>query len=173
MSFEKRVVLITGASSGIGADAARVARHLGKQGANLAIVGRNEQRLNQVAEQIKNAGSSAPLVIVSDVTKDTERIVSETISHFGKLNVLANNAGIALRDNICELKMSDKLCIPHLEKTKGNVVNVSSIAGLKSVPQNCSYGITKAALDQFTKSCALDLASKGIWVNSINSAVIR
>lgn len=186
MSFEDKVVLITGASSGIGAHAAQ---HLAKLGAKMSIVGRNEKRLNDVAEQIKNAGLSAPLVIVADVTKDAERIVTNTIKHHGKLDILVNNAGIVTQDNISNHKMSEfdgifdtnvrsiitltKLCVPHLEKTKGNVVNVSSVAGLKAIPNVLSYCMSKAALDQFTKCAALELAAKGIRVNSINPAAIR
>lgn len=186
MSFEEKIVLITGGSSGIGAAAAR---HLSKLGAKVAIVGRNEKRLNDVAEEIKNAGSPAPLAIVADVTKDAERIVDETIKHFGKLDVLVNNAGVVAQDSVTSIDMSDfdrifdtnvrsviiltKLCVPHLAKTKGNIVNVSSIAGLKAVKNVLTYCMSKAALDQFTKCSALDLASKSIRVNSINPAVIR
>lgn len=181
MRFDGKVVLITGASSGIGAD---VARFMAKLGAKVSIVGRNEQRLNAVAEQIIKSNSPTPLPIVADVTKDTERIVNETIKHFRKLDILINNAGVAIKDNIVNVKMSEfdrifdtnvrsviqltKLCVPHLEKTNGNVVNVSSTGGLKSFRNLLSYCISKAALDQFTKCSALDLASKKIRVNSIN-----
>lgn len=186
MNFDGKVVLITGASSGIGADAAR---YLAKYGAKVAIVGRNTSRLTEVVEQIKSSGSSAPLAIVADVTKDAERIVNETINHFGKLDVLVNNVGIWMEDNIAELQMSDfdrvfdintrsviyltKLCVPHLEKTRGNIVTVSSVSALKPVPNWLSYGMSKAALDQFTKISALDLAPRGIRVNSVNPAAIR
>lgn len=186
MNFDGKVVLVTGASSGIGADAAR---QFAKLGANVAIVGRNEERLNEVAEQIKQSGAAASLSIVADVTKDSERIVNETIKHFGKLNVLVNNAGIAGQDSVDVANLSEfdrildtnvrsvitltKLCVPHLEKTKGNVVNVSSVAGLKPIPSVMSYCMSKAALDQFTKCSALDLAPKGIRVNSVNPAMIR
>lgn len=181
MAFNDKVVLVTGASSGIGADAAR---HLAKLGAKVAIVGRNEKRLNTVAEEIKNLGLVTPLAIVADVTEDAERIVDETIEQFGKLDVLINNAGIVIQDNVVQVNISEfdrifdtnvrsaikltKLCVPHLEKTKGNVVNVSSVAGLKAFQNIMSYCISKAALDQFTKCTALDLAPKGIRVNSIN-----
>lgn len=84
MSFEGKVVIVTGASSGIGADAAR---HLAKLGAKVSIVGRNEQRLNEVADQIKAAGSPDPLVVAADVTIDAERIIDETVLHFGSLDV--------------------------------------------------------------------------------------
>lgn len=174
MSFDGKVVLVTGASSGIGADAAR---HLTSLGAKVSIVGRNEKRLNEVADEIKSSGSIAPLKIVADVTKDAERIVAETINHFGQLDILVNNAGIVTQDNVDNIKMSEfdrifdtnvrsvitltKLCVPHLEKTKGNIVNVSSVAGLKPVQNVLTYCMSKAALDQFTKCSALDLAMKG------------
>lgn len=185
MSFEGKTILITGASSGIGADAAK---HLAKLGAKVAIVGRNEQHLNQVAEEIKIAGSQAPLSIIADVTKDSDRIVDETIEHFGKLDVLVNNAGIGIHDNVTEANLSEfdrvfdtnirsiikltKLCIPHLEKTKGNIVNISSVAGIRVFPNFMTYCMSKAALDQFTKCSALDLAPN-IRVNSVNPAAIR
>lgn len=65
------------------------------------------------------------------------------------------------------------LAVPHLERSKGNILNISSVAGLRPTPNGMSYSISKAGLDQFTKCCALDLASKGIRVNSINAAVVR
>lgn len=163
-----------GGSSGIGAD---VARHLAQLGAEVAIVGRNEQNLNKVAEDINNSDSPTPLTIVADVTTDAERIVNETIEHFDQLDVLINSAGIAVQDNTNTLSITQfdrvfdvnvrsvitltKLCIPYLEKTKGCIVNVSSISGLKAVPNLTSFGISKAALDAFTKSASMDLASKG------------
>ncbi|XP_031638461.1 uncharacterized protein LOC116350700 [Contarinia nasturtii] len=186
MSFSGKVVLITGASSGIGADAAR---HLASKGASVSIVGRNEKRLNAVAEEIIKAGHPTPLAIVADVTKDVERIVDETIKKFGKLDVLVNNAGIVAQDNVVDIELSgfdrifntnlksvimlSKLCVPHLEKTRGNIVNVSSVAGLKCIQNVLSYSMSKAALDQFTKCSALDLAPKHIRVNSINPAAIE
>lgn len=186
MSFDGKVILITGASSGIGADAAR---HLAKLGAKVSIVGRNEKRLSDVAEEIRQSSAMTPLIIAADVTKDTKRIVDETINHFGKLDVLINNAGFSIKDNVANADLTEfnrvfatnvcavinltKLCVPHLEKSKGNVVNVSSFAGLKPIPNTMTYCMSKAALDQLTKCSALDLAPKGIRVNSINPAVVR
>jgi len=187
MSFTGKVIIVTGASSGIGADAAR---HLAKLGGQLSIVGRNKDLLNGVADEIKKSGSSVPpLVIAADVTKDAELIINQTLKHFGKLDVLINNAGIYQSDsaNNFDVTLFDKilntnlravtiltsLAVPHLEKTKGNIVNVSSVAGIKSLPSTLSYCISKAALDQFTKCVALDLAPKGIRVNSVNPAMIR
>lgn len=187
MSFADKVVLITGASSGIGAGAAR---HLASLGARVAIVGRNATRLNAVADEIRAAKSPAPLVIVADVNTDAERIVNETIKQFGKLNVLVNNAGIlsprsaieslnmeefdqTMNTNLRSVVVLTKLSVPHLEKTKGNVVNISSIAALRPRVNATTYCVSKAALDQFTKCAALELAAKGIRVNSVNPAMIK
>lgn len=185
-TFLNKVVIVTGASSGIGRDAAI---HLAKLGANAVLVGRNEERLNEVKEQIIANGSTKPLVLIADVTKDSEKIITETVEHFGKINILINNAGMMTEESIESITMEifDKMidtnlrsailltqkAIPFLEQTKGNILNVSSTAGLKAVPNLLSYCISKAGLDQFTKCAALDLAPKGIRVNAINPAAIR
>lgn len=180
------LVIILGASSGIGADAAR---HLAELGANVAIVGRNVERLYAVSNQIIAAGSPKPLSIPADVTTEAERIISETVKHFGHLDILVNNAGIIGEDSVINFDVNDmdrilntnlrsvviltNLAVPHLEKTKGNIINVSSIAGLKAFDRFTSYCISKAALDQFTKCSAIALASKGIRVNAINPGTVR
>lgn len=181
MSFCGKVVLITGASSGIGAD---VARHLAKLGASVSIVGRNQKRLNEVAEQIIQAGSPKPLPIVADVTQDANRIIDETVKRFGQIDVLVNNAGVFRADSVVEFNANEydklmdinlksaiiltNLAVPHLEKTQGNVINVSSDSGITAYGTYMSYCISKAGLDQFTKCAAIGLAPKKIRVNSIN-----
>lgn len=172
-------------NTGIGADAAR---HFAKLGASVSIVGRNENRLNTVAEEIRSE-NGVVLAIVADVNKDANRIIDETIQRFGKLDVLVNNAGIvepqsALIDidldsmdriwstNVRSVVQLTKLAVPHLERTRGNVVNVSSIAALRPFAGVISYCMSKAALDQFTKCAALELAPKGIRMNSVNPGII-
>lgn len=158
---------------------------MAKLGANVAIVGRNANRLHEVSDQIIKAGSSKPLPIVADITNDSERIINETIKHFGRLDILVNNAGILCADSVVTFDVNEfdrilntnlrsaiiltHLAVPHLEKTKGNVINVSSIGGCMFT----SYCVSKAGLDQFTKCAAIGLASKGIRVNAINPATIR
>lgn len=186
MSFNGKVVLVTGASSGIGAD---VAHHFAtKLGAKVAIVGRNENRLNAAADEIKKCGGSAPLVITADVTKDASRIIDETIEEFGRLDVLINNAGygdctpileadIEIFDRLMETNVRSaiiltKLATPYLEKTNGNVINVSSIAGIIPYKEHF-YSISKAALNQFTKVMANELGPRGIRINAINPGFIK
>lgn len=186
MPFIGKVILITGASSGIGA---ACAKYFAKKGALLALVGRNEEKFGKVVEKMRECGVELePLVILADVTTDAERIINETIDKYGHLDILINNAGFSIYGTIDSLKMEDydammatnaravvqltQFAIPHLVETKGNVVNVSSIAGLIPVPAFIAYSMAKAALDQFTKCLAMDLAKKNVRVNSINPGFI-
>lgn len=186
MTFSGKVVLITGASSGIGADAAI---EFSKQGAKVALVGRNEVRLNAVVEKIKNNGSPTPIAIIADVSKEASHIIDQTIQQFGQIDVLVNNAGIVGADSASTINLEQfdnifatnirgvveltKLAVPHLEKTKGNVINVSSIVGLTCAKGAVSYAMSKAALDMYTKCASLELAPKGIRVNAINPGMIK
>lgn len=151
-------------------------------------MGRNEKRLNEVVQEIQKAGNKAH-GIVADVTKDAERIIEETIKYYGQLDVLVNNAGIFSMNNAAEIQIDEfdrifntnvrsvvaltKLAVPHLEKTKGNIVNVSSLLGLRASSNYLAYCMSKSALDQFTKCAALDLASRGIRVNALNPGLIK
>ncbi|CAD7082587.1 unnamed protein product [Hermetia illucens] len=185
MNFAGKVVLITGASSGIGAAAAL---HFAKLGASLSLSGRKLENLNKVAEECGSAGQK-PIVVVGDVTneKDNERILGETISKFGKLDVLVNNAGIlesgtientsmeqfdrVMNTNIRSIYHLTMLAVPHLIKTKGAIVNVSSVNGIRSFPGVLAYNISKASVDQFTRCVALELAAKGVRCNAVNPGV--
>ncbi|KAK6617697.1 hypothetical protein RUM44_005285 [Polyplax serrata] len=187
MKFDGKVVLITGASSGIGA---ATAVHFASQGALLSLTGRNQSNLLKVADECKMTGKKDVLTIASDVTNesDVKRIIDETIRNYGKLDVLVNNAGIlesgtientsldqydrVFNTNVRSIYHLTMLAVPYLIKTKGNIVNVSSVAGTKSFPGVLSYCMSKAAVDQFTTCVALELASQGVRVNSVNPGVI-
>ncbi|XP_055308977.1 uncharacterized oxidoreductase TM_0325-like, partial [Sitodiplosis mosellana] len=155
---------------------AHAAEHLAQKGGSIALVGRNTERLNEVGDRIKNAGAPTPLLIVAEVSSEAERLITETIKHFGKLDILINNAGILSRDTIETVDLDEyerimktnvtsviklsKLAVPYLEKTKGNILNVSSSAGLRVKTNLFSYCISKYACNAITKSTALDLAPK-------------
>ncbi|XP_018562414.1 uncharacterized protein LOC108904377 [Anoplophora glabripennis] len=185
MQFTGKVVLITGASSGIGAATAKIFATLG---ANLALTGRNVERLKEVAAECSE--KNTPLLLTGELTneKDTKDILDKTIEHFGKLDVLVNNAGTletgsieatnleqydrVMNTNVRSIYQLTTLAVPHLIKTKGNVVNVSSVNGIRAFPGVLAYCVSKAAVDQFTRCAALDLAPKQVRVNSVNPGVV-
>ncbi|CAO1368917.1 unnamed protein product [Diamesa serratosioi] len=183
MDFTDKVVIITGASSGIGAGAAE---YLSSLGASVVLTGRNEDNLKETAKKCKGS----PLLIVADINVEADRvnIINKTIAKFGKLNVLVNNAGLGesagivtttmeqydqvMNTNVRSVFHLTQLSIPYLIKTQGNIVNVSSVAGPRSFPNLLAYCMSKAALDQFTKCVALELAPDNVRVNSINPGLI-
>lgn len=185
--FSGKVVLITGASSGIGA---ATAVHFADHGASLALTGRNARNLEKVAQQCEENDGVKTVTIVADLTveDDIKNIVEQTINTFGKLDILINNAGIFKTGSLEESSAEDfdaiystnirsvyiltKLVVPYLEKTKGNIVNVSSLAGLRPLPGLLAYCMSKAALNQFTKCIAMELAPKQIRVNCVNPGII-
>lgn len=184
MSLKNKVAIITGGSSGIGAKTAIL---FAKEGAKIAIVGRNATKLASVSAECEKFGSK-PLILNVDVSKDDEAktIVSKTITHFGRLDILINNAGISssmngiqdpnLMDafdriisvNLRSVFLITQLAMPELKKTKGNIVNISSIFGLSPVTQMLAYATSKAGLTHFTKCLALEVANDGVRVNSVN-----
>lgn len=186
MNFNGKIVLVTGAASGIGED---VSINFAKLGAKVALVDVNEAGLQTVINKINANGSSAALIIVADVVRDAPEIIERTIQHFGQLDVLINNAGIARLDTVSSLDLNTfdqifatncravmqltQLAISHLERTKGNIVNLSSISGFRPMPSLMSYGVSKAALNMFTRCASLELAPRGIRVNAVNPAVVR
>lgn len=184
MSFANKVVLITGASSGIGA---ATAIHFSTLNAKLVLVGRNVENLKKVSTQCTQSDN---FVVTADVTKedDVKEIIEATIGRFGRLDVLINNAGIieaagiedtsleqydrVFNTNVRSLYQLTNLAVPYLIESKGNIVNVSSVAGIRASPGLLSYCMSKSAVDQFTRCVALDLAPKQVRVNSVNPGVI-
>ena len=185
MSLVGKVILVTGASSGIGA---ATAVFLSKLGAQLSLTGRNVENLQKVCNDCDK--SAATFLTPGDLTKeaDIEKIVKNTVDHYGKIDVLINNAGIIetgtienttlaqydrlMNSNVRSIYYLTMLAVPHLVKTKGNIVNISSVNGIRSFPGVLAYNVSKAAVDQFTRCVALELAPKGVRVNCINPGVI-
>src|SRR5258708_1016395 len=180
--------MVTGASSGIGrATAIRLAR----EGAAVAWVARRADRLQEVAAQIRSETSREALPIVADVASEgaAERAVASTVEQLGGLHILVNAAGILVTGSIENTSTTawDKtmnvnlravfhlmsLAIPHLIAVGGNIVNVSSVVGLRAFPGILAYCVSKAALDQLTRCAALELAPKGVRVNAVNPGVVE
>ncbi len=177
-------VLVTGASSGIGRAAAELFLNMD---ATVTLVSRRES----VLEKVVNATTSGEaFVIGADLSdeKQTAACVSQATELMGGLDVLINAAGILKSGNIeaTSIQLWDemlninvrsvfhlmKLAVPHLEKSQGNIVNVSSVTGLRSFPNVLAYCVSKAAVDQLTRCAALELAPKGIRVNAVNPGVV-
>ena len=184
-NFTGKVALITGASSGIGAATAKL---FSKLGATLALSGRNVENLEKVAKECE--GQKQPLLIKADLgtEEDTRLLMEKTVSELGRIDILINNAGVLEMGTIENTSLSQydhvmnvnlravyhltMLAVPHLIETKGNIVNVSSVNGIRSFPGVLAYNISKAGLDQFTRCVALELAPKGVRVNAVNPGVI-
>ena len=178
-------VIVTGASSGIGRATAE--RYLA-DGASVALVGRREIALRDVASQGASAGKA--FVIAADLSdeKQADRCMTRAVEMMGGLDVLINAAGILksgriedttldLWDEMMGINLRSvfhlmKLAVPHLERSRGNIVNVSSVTGPRSFPGVLAYCVSKAAVDQLTRCAALELAAKGIRVNEVNPGVV-
>ena len=184
--FEGKVALVTGTTSGIGkATAVRLA----SEGAKVAVTARREEKLNELVLEIEGAGGSA-YAISGDLTSasDRKRLVDETVARYEALDILVNAAGIIAFGTIEDTSLEDwqkmfdinvvsvfhlmQLALPHIIPRKGNIVNVSSVNGIRSFPGVLAYNSSKSALDQLTRCSALELASKGIRVNNVNPGVV-
>ncbi len=176
--MKDKVAIITGASSGIGLECAK---YFSKKGMKLALAARSLDKLNKVVEEIKASGGEA-IAIPTDVTvvKDCERMVDETLKAFGRIDVLVNNAGISMRDlfidteievfqrlietNLMSAIYCTKFALPHLLKTKGSVVGVSSIAGYHGLPGRTAYSASKYGLQGFLDALRSENRETGLHV---------
>lgn len=182
----ERVVMVTGATSGIGR--ATVSR-FAQSSATVICVGRNRSALAEVENEIKAAGANG-LAVAADVTIDDEitRAFEEVVTTVGRLDVLVNAAGhisngtientsleawdAMMNVNLRSVFRLMQLAAPHLTRTRGNIVNVSSVTGLRSFPGVLAYCVSKAGLDQLTRCAALELAPRGVRVNAVNPGVV-
>ena len=180
-----KVALITGASSGIGK---AVAYSFAKEKANLMLVARNKQTLQEVANTARKNGTTIE-ICPTDITDEEQVIqcIDTTIKIFGGIDILVNSAGIIANGTIENTTLADwdymmninlrsiflliQLALPSLIERKGNIVNVSSVTGLRAFPGILAYCVSKAGLDQFTRCIALELASKSVRVNAVNPGV--
>lgn len=184
--FEGKVAFVTGATSGIG-QACAIA--FANAGARVTCVGRNEDALADVARKIGEIGAEA-LTVQADLSaeQEAERATSHAVKMFGGIDVLVNAAGHISSGTIenTSLQAWDEMmnvnvrapfqliqkALPSLIERRGNIVNVSSVTGLRSFPGVLAYCVSKSALDQLTRCASLELAAKGVRVNAVNPGVV-
>ena len=181
--FKDKVAIITGGSGGIGLAAARL---LASKGAKVLITGRRTGVLDEIAASHPN---------IEGFTADAAdpeaaaRTVAAAIERWGRLDIVVNNAGSgtiqplatvnaqAISDifavNVAGPTLLAAAALPHLEKTKGTIINISSTFGSKAAPELSLYSASKAAVEQLTRCWSLELAPKGIRVNAIASGPVE
>lgn len=185
MDLEQRVALVTGSTSGIGAE---IARRLGEAGIRVVVTGRDRDRGHEVVGEITGAGGEAHFIAhdLEDVD-GSSRLVEETVEAFGRIDILVNNGGTlmatptsevdaetfdwAFRLNVRSAFLLTGVAAPRMvEQGWGRVINMSSISGQRGQlgrPGLALYGATKAALEQLTRSWAAEFGPYGVAVNCI------
>src|SRR5262245_13362757 len=185
--FRDKAVLVTGASSGIGEE---LSRQLGLMGARLTLAARRKDRLEAVAEKIVAEGKPRPAVLECDVTRDgdLDRAVAESVGVFGKLDIAIANAGFGVIGPMKKLSVQDYrrqfetnvfgvlrtiyAALPEIEKTKGNIVIIGSVAGWVSTPGTAPYAMSKFALRALANAITPELQHCGVKVTLISPGFV-
>lgn len=180
--FDKKTALVTGAAAGIGK---ATAERLATEGANLFLADINLAGVEQVATAIAAQHGVNAVASVFDAAdpESCKRVVADTVAQFGQLDVVCNIAGIQKWDHFAQITDAtwnrmlainlnsvffiSRAAIPYLEKTKGNIVNMASAAGLIGIAYNAPYCAAKAAVIGLTKSIAVEYAARGVRCNAI------
>lgn len=186
MRLYGKVAIVTGGTSGIGEG---ICKAFAAEGAKVAVAGRNEERGCRIEKEIREKGGEAEF-FRTDVTKEEEivKLIDSALAKWGKLDVLVNNAGIGFSGPLSETSVETwekvfgtnaravflgiKHGIPELLKTQGSLITVSSMGGIKPLPQHYAYSPSKAAATMVTKVAALEYASKGVRCNVICPGVV-
>lgn len=182
--FTNKVFIVTGASSGIGKATALMAI---ERGAKVTFVARRESELKSICSKLSVDFFE---IIPADLNKEEDRrcIVDRTIKRFSRIDVLVNAAGIigggTIENTTLEFwdKMMDinlrslfrltQLALPSIIERKGNIVNVSSVTGVRAFPNVLAYCVSKAGVDQLTHCAALELGPKGVRINAVDPGVV-
>ena len=176
--MKNKVVVITGASSGIGKACAFA---FGKAGCRVVINGRDAERLNQAAAELKAANIEC-LAVPGDVSKeaDVKELIEQTVARFERIDILINNAGISMRAlfedvdlevikrvmdiNFYGTVYATKYALPYILKTKGSIIGISSVAGYRGLPARTGYSASKFAMQGFLEALRTELLPKGVHV---------
>jgi meso-butanediol dehydrogenase/(S,S)-butanediol dehydrogenase/diacetyl reductase len=185
MRLKNKTAIITGGGTGIGLACARL---FTQEGARVAIFGRRQDRLDQAQNEI----GDTVLTVQGDITqeKDTARLVETTVKKLGKVDILINNAGIfgggpihemedAVWDETFDINMrgvfqlTRKVLPQMITQGSGSIIHISSVLGMRAIPGAVAYNATKGALNQFSRSIAVEYGAQGIRSNAICPGMIE
>lgn len=176
--FTGKVVVITGASSGIGE---AIAREFALNGSKVVLAARSEQNLSRITSELLALGCEA-IFVKTDVSieADCRNLIEKTVERFGTVNILINNAGISMRASFADVDLSvlhrlmdvnfwgtvycTKYALPHLVREKGSLVGVSSIAGFHGLPGRTGYSASKFAIHGFLETIRIENLKNGLHV---------
>lgn len=179
MDFKSKVVIITGASSGIGK---ACAEEFAKRGAHLVLAARQYVTLCEITAELEKKYGVKAIAVQADVSKeeDCEQLVKQAVATFGGVDVLINNAGLSMRALFNDVDLSvlknlmdvnfwgtvycTKHALSEILKTKGSIIGVSSIAGYRGLPGRTGYSASKFAMNGFMESLRTELLKTGVHV---------
>jgi len=176
--FKDKVVIVTGASSGIGE---ATARQFAINGSKVMLAARSEEKLSKIVKELRSHGFEASYVKTDvSIESDCKNLVERTVERYGTVNILVNNAGISMRARFDEVKLEvlhrlmnvnfwgtvycTKYALPYLVASKGNLIGVSSIAGFHGLPGRTGYSASKFAIHGFLETIRIENLKKGLHV---------
>lgn len=178
--IKNKVVVITGASSGIGLACARA---FYDKGAKVVLAARSEEQINELAEELnKDSDTLRALAVRTDVSleNDCKNLIEKTVEVFGGVDILLNNAGVSMRANFAKLDLDvlrrlmdvnfwgavycTKYAYPYIIESKGSIIGISSVAGVHGMPCRTGYSASKYALEGFLGTIRVELLKKGVHV---------
>jgi dehydrogenase/reductase SDR family protein 7B len=178
MLLKDKVVIITGATSGIGLSCAE---KCAMEGAKLVITGRNRDRMNKIQAKLTELGAEhLGMILDSGIEEDNRKLIDETIKKFGKIDILINNAGISMRALFQDLDLrvfrrimdtnfygtvyATKFALPYILESKGVIVGISSINGHRGTPARTAYSASKYAMEGFFEALRTEIMYKDVHV---------
>lgn len=176
--FKDKVVIVTGASSGIGE---ATAREFALNGSKVVLAARTESKLAEITEEINRSGGEA-FYVRTDVSieDDCKKLVEKTIEKYGGIDILVNNAGLSMRASFIDVDVSvlhrlmnvnfwgtvycTKFALPYIIKNRGSLIGVSSVAGFHGLPGRTGYSASKFAMHGFLETIRIENLKKGLHV---------
>ena len=176
--MKNQVVIITGASSGIGK---ALAFEFGRQGAIIVITSRNQSKLNEAASELQAANILQHAIVCDSSSEEqTRKMIQEVVDRFGRIDLLINNAGISMRSmfetvdlqvlkqvmdiNFWGTVYATHAALPYLKQRKGGIIGISSIAGYRGLPVRTGYSASKFAMNGFLEALRTELIGTGVHV---------